>query len=125
MDDVREQILSEVFLKPYLASRRVFIIGDGDVLSSEAQNALLKVLEEPPEYVTFLICVTKQDKLLSTVLSRSCVMSFFPLPVEEVNRYLAMRILAAAKRAAGGAAIPGQHWCGGCFCSDDSAGKTF
>lgn len=125
VDDVREQILSEVFLKPYLASRRVFIIGDGDVLSPEAQNALLKVLEEPPEYVTFLICVTKQDKLLSTVLSRSCIMSFFPLPVEEVNRYLAMRfgggetVQLAARLSQGsiGAAVA--------FLSDDSAGKLF
>lgn len=89
VDDVREQILNEVYFKPYMAARRVFIIGDGDALSIEAQNALLKVLEEPPSYVTFLICVTKQDKLLDTVLSRSCVIPFFPLPNEEVASYLA------------------------------------
>lgn len=89
VDDVREQILSEVYLKPYLAKRRVFIIGDGDLLSDEAQNALLKVLEEPPENVTFITCVTKQDKLLDTVLSRSSVMSFFPLSFQEVSSYLA------------------------------------
>ena len=88
VDDVREQILNEVYLKPYLASRRIFIIGDGDALSPEAQNALLKILEEPPAYVTFVICVTKQDKLLNTVLSRSFVVTFFPLSFEEVAAYL-------------------------------------
>ncbi len=91
VDDVREQILNEVYLKPYLAKRRVFIIGEGDALSVEAQNALLKILEEPPAYVTFLICVTKQDKLLDTVLSRSCVVTFFPLSHEEVAAFLETR----------------------------------
>lgn len=91
VDEVREQILNEVYLKPYLAKRRVFIIGEGDALSVEAQNALLKILEEPPAYVTFLICVTKQDKLLDTVLSRSCVVTFFPLGYEEVAAFLETR----------------------------------
>lgn len=88
VDDVREQILKEVYLKPYLSSRRVFIIGEADALSVEAQNALLKILEEPPAYATFILCVTKQDQLLDTVLSRSCVISFFPLSVEEVTAFL-------------------------------------
>ena len=88
VEDVREQILTEIHLKPYLAKRRVFLIGDGDALSIEAQNALLKVLEEPPSYVTFLICVTKQDKLLDTVLSRSQVVSLFPLSSGEITAYL-------------------------------------
>lgn len=88
VEEVREQILKEVHLKPYLAQRRVFFIGDGDLLSPEAQNALLKVLEEPPSYVTFLICVTKQEKLLDTVLSRSQVVSMFPLACDEVKMYL-------------------------------------
>lgn len=91
VDEVREQILDEIYLKPYLAKRRVFIIGEGDILTPEAQNALLKVLEEPPSYATFIICVTKQDALLSTVLSRSFVFSFFPLSSDEIYAYLESR----------------------------------
>lgn len=125
VDEVREQILSEVFLKPYLARRRVFIIGDGDLLSVEAQNALLKVLEEPPEYVTFMICVTGQDNLLATVLSRSCVISFFPLSYEEVSGCLAerfgegdrVRLSAGLAQGSIGAALN--------FMSDDRAEKLF
>lgn len=88
VDNVREQIISEVYLKPRNASRKVFIIDDGDILSTEAQNALLKVLEEPPAYVTFIICVTSKEKLLQTVLSRSQVLSFFPLCADVVRDYL-------------------------------------
>ena len=97
VDDVREQILNEVYLKPYLSSRRVFVIGEGDALSIEAQNALLKILEEPPAYVTFVICVTKQDKLLNTVLSRCSVVAFFPLAYDEVATYLEKRFGANEK----------------------------
>ncbi len=88
VEDVREQILSEVYLTPYLAKRRVFLVKEGDLLSVGAQNALLKILEEPPSYVTFVICVTKQDKLLSTILSRSQILSFFSLSYDEVETYL-------------------------------------
>ena len=88
VDNVREQIISEVYLKPRNAKRKIFIIEQGDDLSIEAQNALLKVLEEPPAYVTFIICVTSKEKLLSTVLSRSQTVSFFPLPCEVVEKYL-------------------------------------
>ena len=88
VDNVREQIIAEVFIKPRNAKRKIFIIEEGDILSTEAQNALLKVLEEPPSYVTFIICVTKKEKLLPTVLSRSQVVSFFPLPCEVVQSYL-------------------------------------
>lgn len=88
VDNVREQIISEVYLKPRNASRKIFIIDEGDDLSVEAQNALLKVLEEPPQYVTFIICVTNKEKLLSTVLSRSQVVTFFPLGTELVCDYL-------------------------------------
>jgi len=88
VDNVREQIIKEVYLKPFSAKRKIFIIKQGDILSIEAQNALLKVLEEPPEYVTFIICVTSKEKLLSTVLSRSQTVSFFPLPDETVEKYI-------------------------------------
>ncbi len=88
VDEVRQQILDEIYLKPFLAKRRVFIIGEGDLLTDGAQNALLKALEEPPEYVVFILCVTSRDKLLETVISRSCVMRFSPLSQEQVRQYL-------------------------------------
>lgn len=88
VDNVRQQVISEVYIKPRNARRKIFIIEQGDILSLEAQNALLKVLEEPPEYVTFIICVTSKEKLLPTVLSRSQTMSFFPLSAETIEQYI-------------------------------------
>ncbi len=88
VDNVREQIISEVYLKPRNAKRKIFLINNGDELSTEAQNALLKVLEEPPAYVTFIICVTAKEKLLQTVLSRSQTVTFFPVAKAEVVRCL-------------------------------------
>ena len=88
VDNVREQIIAEVYLKPRNAKRKIFLINNGDELSTEAQNALLKVLEEPPAYVTFIICVTAKEKLLQTVLSRSRTVTFFPVAKSEVVKYL-------------------------------------
>ena len=88
VDNVREQVIKEVYLKPRFAKRKIFIIEQGDILSIDAQNALLKVLEEPPSYVTFIICVTSKEKLLPTVLSRSQIISFFPLSANVIEDYL-------------------------------------
>ncbi len=88
VDDVREQIISDAYIKPRTAKRKVFVIDSADDLNVASQNALLKVLEEPPSYVTFIICVTAKESLLSTVLSRSQVVTFFPLPEETVKERL-------------------------------------
>ena len=88
IDDVREQIIGEAYIKPRVARRKVFVIDSADDLNVASQNALLKVLEEPPSYVTFIICVTAKEKLLPTVLSRSQVVTFFPLPEETVKEQL-------------------------------------
>lgn len=85
IDDVREQIIGEAYIKPRVANRKVFVIDSADDLNVASQNALLKVLEEPPSYVTFIICVTAKESLLQTVLSRSQVVTFFPLPEETVK----------------------------------------
>lgn len=125
VEDIREQILSAVYLKPYLAERRVFLIGQGDLLSVEAQNALLKVLEEPPENVTFIICVTKQDKLLSTVLSRSFVLSFFPLSTKEVFTYLENKFGANDKNLLSAALSQGSIGAAISFLNDENTEKLF
>lgn len=88
VDNIRQQVIAEASLKPRNAKRKIFIIDQGDILNEAAQNALLKVLEEPPLYVTFIICVTSKEKLLPTVLSRSQTISFFPLTAEIVEKYL-------------------------------------
>lgn len=123
--DVREQILSEIYLKPYLANRRIILVENGDDLSVEAQNALLKVLEEPPENVTFVICVTRQDRLLDTVLSRSCVMTFFPLPESTVKNYLTDKFANDEKIIFSSALSQGSIGAAMTFMTDDTTENLF
>jgi len=88
IDDIREQIIKQVYIKPFIASRKIFVIPEGDDLTQEAQNGLLKVLEEPPQYVIFIILVSKKSMLLDTVLSRSCVLNLRPAPLKDVSQFL-------------------------------------
>ena len=88
IEEIREQIIKQVYIKPFIAARKIFVIPEGDDLTQEAQNGLLKVLEEPPEYVTFIILVSKKSMLLDTVLSRSCVLNLHPAPLWEASSHL-------------------------------------
>ena len=69
---------SEAFVKPHSAAHRVFVIDQADTMNEQAQNALLKVLEEPPGTVIFLLIAASRSALLDTVLSRCTVFSLSP-----------------------------------------------
>ncbi len=69
VESVRDAIL-DMHVKPLLADKKIYIIYEGELLSAQAQNALLKILEEPPEYIMIFILTTSLDALLKTVISR-------------------------------------------------------
>lgn len=71
---VRE-IIEDVCIQPNEADYKVYILGNCQCMNMNAQNALLKVLEEPPEYVMFIMTTDSKSALLETVLSRSVVIS--------------------------------------------------
>lgn len=87
IETVREQLIQQVYILPFTSKRKVFVIENGDALTKEAQNALLKVLEEPPHYAVFLILTTAQNKLLETVRSRCLKLQFLPLKEEVCKAY--------------------------------------
>lgn len=66
---------SEAFIKPHAALRRVFIIKEAQLMNEAAQNALLKVLEEPPKSVVFILVASSRTLLLQTVISRCTLLS--------------------------------------------------
>lgn len=105
----KEQITREMEpwlgLKPYRASRRVVIIRDSHLMSQEAANALLKTLEEPPDYA-LIILVADDSNLLETIVSRCQLLRFFTLTDQEIERYLLDRGVDPVK--AGNAARLGQ-----------------
>ena len=74
VDSVRE-IRSNAFIVPNEANAKVYILKNGQNMNEQAQNALLKILEEPPHYVYFIILTSQKSKMLETVLSRVSVYS--------------------------------------------------
>ncbi|MBR2765455.1 MAG: DNA polymerase III subunit delta' [Blautia sp.] len=72
VDEIRDQVVNDVFVKPYSSKYKIYIIPDAQMMNEQAQNALLKTIEEPPEYAVILLLTNNIDSLLSTIRSR-CV----------------------------------------------------
>ena len=87
VDQIRA-LRQEAYIKPHTASRRVFVIDKADSMNPQAQNALLKVLEEPPGSVLFFLLAESKAALLPTVLSRCTVFSLAPPEHEAALAFL-------------------------------------
>jgi DNA polymerase-3 subunit delta' len=109
VDDVRQKVVREVALRPFEASKRVFVIADAERMNEESQNALLKTLEEPAPYVHLMLITSEPAALLETVRSRCQPVRFAPLPDDAVEARLVelglgtdeLERQAAARLAAG------------------------
>lgn len=88
VDDIRTQINNDMGIKPYQGPYKVYIISEGEKMTVQAQNALLKTLEEPPEYGVILILTSSVETLLPTILSRCVMLSMRPVADEKVKKYL-------------------------------------
>ncbi len=88
VEDIRSQINNDIVIKPYSSPRKIYIINEGEKMTPQAQNALLKTLEEPPEYAVILILTTNMDALLPTVLSRCVALNMKPVSDALVKKYL-------------------------------------
>ena len=73
MDDIRVQVNDDIVIRPYSSKYKVYIIADADLMTVQAQNALLKTIEEPPSYAVIMLLTENADVLLPTIRSR-CVM---------------------------------------------------
>ena len=88
VEDIRTQINADIVVKPYSSPRKIYIVNEGELMTVQAQNALLKTLEEPPEYAVILILTTQVEALLPTILSRCVVLNMKPVSDELVKKYL-------------------------------------
>ncbi len=87
IDDIRElQRLAN--LPPYEGKCKVFIIDDSEYLSNEAANSLLKILEEPPSKIVWLLLAAEESRLLPTIVSRCQRLELKPMPSEQIQRVL-------------------------------------
>lgn len=88
VEDIRTQINRNIAIKPYSSPRKIYIMNEGEKMTPQAQNALLKTLEEPPDYAVILILTTDTSALLPTILSRSIVLTMKPVVDGLVKKYL-------------------------------------
>ena len=88
IDDIREQVIGDIQVKPYNNRRKVYIIPDAQLMNTYAQNALLKTLEEPPEYAVILLLTTNAGVFLDTIRSRCIVLDLKPVRDDQVMHYL-------------------------------------
>lgn len=88
VDDIRAQVNNDVAIKPYSSRYKVYIINEAEKMTPQAQNAILKTLEEPPEYAVILLLVSNLNTLLPTILSRCVVLNMKPVRDELVKNYL-------------------------------------
>lgn len=88
IEDVREQLLETVDLKPFQYEKKIYIIEKADTLNIQSQNALLKTLEEPPAHAVFLLLAERAEAFLPTILSRVAVMKVRPLSAKTIADYL-------------------------------------
>ncbi|HET9643528.1 MAG TPA: DNA polymerase III subunit gamma/tau, partial [Burkholderiaceae bacterium] len=93
IDEIRD-LLERAAYKPSIGRFKVFMIDEAHQLTKESFNALLKTLEEPPEYLKFVLATTDPDKMLPTVLSRCLQFNLRPMPPDVVRDYL-RHVLAA------------------------------
>lgn len=93
VEDIRGQINGDIAIKPYSSPYKIYIISEGEKLTPQAQNALLKTLEEPPAYAVILILTTNLEGLLPTIQSRCVTLRMKPVQDELVKEYLKKELM--------------------------------
>lgn len=88
VDEIRTQLVNDVDLKPYSYKYKIYIVEDAQFMNVQAQNAMLKTIEEPPEYAIIMLLTTNLELMLQTVLSRCVTLNMQPLKHEVIKDYL-------------------------------------
>ncbi len=99
VEEIRTQLMDTTEIKPYSGKYKVYVIPDADKMTPQAQNAVLKTLEEPPAYVIILMLVNDDRNLLDTVRSRVIKESLRPLTDNAVREYLQENLGASGEMA--------------------------
>lgn len=81
------QMQEKILEKPIVSDKKVYIIDDADLMTKEAQNCLLKTLEEPPKFAVIILVLSNDSKILNTIKSRCMRIFFEKLKNEELNKY--------------------------------------
>ncbi len=99
VEEIRTQLVDSMQVKPYSSKYKIYIIKDAEKMTEEAQNALLKTVEEPPEYGIVIIITSDQEKLLQTIRSRCITLATKPVKEKDIHDYLVENYGIDEKRA--------------------------
>ncbi len=87
IDQIRE-MQKKLQEKPIISKNKVYIINNADKMTTEAQNSLLKTLEEPPEFVTIILIGSNENMFLTTIKSRCMILHFNKIDDNQMKKYL-------------------------------------
>ncbi len=99
VDDIREQINDTIQIRPYSSYYKIYIVDEAEKMTVQAQNALLKTIEEPPSYAVIILITTNQEAFLPTILSRCVQLKLKPLKDFTVKSYLTEHLKVPEKDA--------------------------
>lgn len=92
VDEIRSQLVNDIQVKPYSSPRKIYIIDEADLMNPQAQNAILKTIEEPPAYGVIVMLTSNAQSLLPTILSRCVQLNIKPVKDSVLKRYLMERL---------------------------------
>lgn len=99
VDDIRTQINDTIMLKPYNSSYKLYMMDEAEKMTVQAQNALLKTIEEPPFYAVVILLTTNEEAFLPTILSRCIKLKLKPLKDKAVSTYLTEALRVSESKA--------------------------
>lgn len=88
VDDIRHQLNNDIVIKPYSSKYKIYIVDEAEKMNVQAQNALLKTIEEPPAYGIILLLTTNADSFLPTILSRCITLNLKSVQEDLIKEHL-------------------------------------
>lgn len=88
VEDIRLQLNNDIYIKPYSGKYKIYIIDEAEKMNAQAQNALLKTIEEPPPYAKIILLTNNSQTFLPTILSRCILLDLKPISKELIKDYL-------------------------------------
>ncbi len=98
VEDIRK-VTGDIAIKPYSSDKKIYIINEAEKMTVQAQNALLKTLEEPPEYAVILLLTTNVEALLPTIQSRCVLLTMKPVRDDAVKKFLMENLMIPEYKA--------------------------
>ena len=99
VDEIREQLVYDINIRPYSSKWKIYICNEAEKINTQAQNALLKTLEEPPEYGIVLLLATSAEAMLPTIRSRCVEMTMRPVRDSQMREYLTKELQMGSDKA--------------------------